>query len=289
MPGGDLTKYSVAALRKAVQKHNKQVKTGKTGVYLYKLHSTKKAAIVRFLKKNFKVTRHRASGGTQVKNKHTTHLFVPHVRKPRAPRAPRAAAQPADRDDEKQAEVPAKKTKRKKKPQTPKAKRPEPVPSTPDTDLAEYPSPSMTPASARKVKRAVSRTSEMRAEKPARRALPKAHSEEEKTILKHSKTLSLGDMLFAIFRKNFFDELHNFHKLWRRLASLYDPSKLKGKSAIDQFRANAIFQQIARLVPRVVPAYKKKDIGTLKSLLMTSFPTGRRDRWRRVRNFLQIK
>ena len=59
MPGGDLTKYSVAALRKAVQKHNKQVKTGKTGVYLYKLHSTKKAAIVRFLKKNFKVTRHR--------------------------------------------------------------------------------------------------------------------------------------------------------------------------------------------------------------------------------------
>ena len=193
MVAGDLTKYPLSKLRKVVQTHNKEIRSGKVGNYLPGLHKTKKDGVIRFIKKNFKVAAH-ASGGTQVKNKHSTHLLE-YKRKVRK----RARG---DKDDEKQGEVQTPRARRrKKKPQAPPSAA---IPSTPD------PSPKPT----------------KRIKTPKGPADPKLR----KMIRRKALKSTLGDLVYASFRKTARDDLTNTKlrvAMTRKLFNMFSKSHPK--------------------------------------------------------------
>ena len=80
MPRKTLNSYNVHTLRTAIRLQNKAVKSGKVGDFLPQLHRKKRADLVKFIKKNYKLTNTRV-GALRLKNKHVNHVMQNVVRR----------------------------------------------------------------------------------------------------------------------------------------------------------------------------------------------------------------
>ena len=89
----ELSKYKAWQLRKIAQKHNKEIRGGKAKDYLPALHKKKKAEIVSFLAKNYRL--HAQQNGHKLKSRHMEHSLVRNAARPaRRRRAPAPQAAP---------------------------------------------------------------------------------------------------------------------------------------------------------------------------------------------------
>jgi hypothetical protein len=265
----DLKKFRVTQLRKIAQDHNKIIRTGTAGNYMPGLHKKKKADIIKFLKKNFRVTAH-SSGGTQLKNKHKTHVLQVQPRAPRQARRVRRAQPSGDRDDEKAPIAPP----------TPPTRRRRRQASTPPPS----PDASIPPSPAASVEDVVDGIEDVRMKDPK----PKAQNPTQRNVATSLDKLTLGDMLWATVRYDFYKHPSKWHKTIRRFVSMYKPGSFERKDADAKFKGSSILWLTLRAATIVERAWKKRKMELISKHLATSIPKRNAAKWKAIKRLLVI-